>query len=182
MTVPTQSINKVSFGFTLIEIIIVIVFISIAMVAALSTYTHAMRNSATPIHQIRAVELAQAYMEEIINKRFDETSGQGGIPRCGSSDINSILCTNAGSFGPDGIETRSIFDDVDDYHGLNDFPITDSLGNTRAGYDNYRAQITVTHAGSELNSLNNADAKRIDIIITTPIGNTFEFSAYRVNF
>ncbi len=103
--------NKPTSGFTLIEIVIVIVFISIAMVGVLSAYTNAMRNSATPMHQIRAIELAQAYMEEILSKRFDETSGQGGLPRCGSSDTGSLACTSAGNFGADSGETRSLFDD-----------------------------------------------------------------------
>lgn len=166
-------------GFTIIEIIITIVFISIAMVGVLSAYTNAMKTSADPLQQIRAVELGQAYMDEIINKKFDENSAQGGIPPCDT--IAAPACTAAGSFGPDG-ETRSLFNDVDDYHGLNDFPSNDSEGNLRTGYTDYRAQVTVTHAGSELSGLNNVDAKRIDIIITTPKGTTFSFSSYRVNF
>jgi len=181
MEMQTDKLTQ-SFGFTLIEIIITIVFVSIAMVGILSAYTHAIKTSADPLQQIRAVELGQAYMDEIINKKFDENSAQGGIPRCGSSDVGQVACTSVSSFGPDGAETRSVFNDVDDYNGLNDFPSKDSLRNDRAGYVNYRAQVTVSHAGSELTGLNNIDAKRIDIVITTPKGNTFSFSAYRVNF
>ncbi len=169
-------------GFTLIEIIVVIVFISIAMVAALSAYTHSIRNSAAPLHQIRAIEVAQAYMEEILNKRFDETSGQGGIPRCGSADTGAQSCTSALNFGADASETRALYDDVDDYHGLDELGLLDSLGNVRVDYDNYRAQISVSYAGTELGGLNLNDAKRINIIITTASGASFEFSAYRVNY
>ncbi|MFV2060810.1 MAG: hypothetical protein ACC653_08995 [Gammaproteobacteria bacterium] len=174
--------KKTTSGFTLIEIIIVIIFISIAMVSILSAYTHSMRNSATPMHQIRAVELAQAYMEEILNKRFDEASGQGGLPRCGSSDSAALACTTAVNFGAEAGETRSLYDDVDDFDGLDDPLLIDSLGNVRTGYDNYRAQIFVSYAGNDLSSINNNDAKRIDIIITTANGSSFNFSAYRVNF
>ncbi|MFV1982854.1 MAG: prepilin-type N-terminal cleavage/methylation domain-containing protein [Thiohalomonadales bacterium] len=174
--------NKAASGFTLIEIVIVIVFISIAMVGVLSAYTNAMRNSAAPMHQIRAIKLAQAYMEEILNKRFDEASGQGGLPRCGSSDTGSLACTSVGSFGADSGETRSLYDDVDDFHGINEQPPIDSLGNVRTDYDNYRTEISVSYAGNELSSLNNVDAKRINIIITTASGTSFNFSAYRVNF
>lgn len=182
MCAKNYLVNKHPSGFTLIETVIVIVFISIAMVGVLNAYTHAMHNSATPMQQIRAIELAQAYMEEILTKRFDETSGQGGLPRCGSSDAGSQPCTVAGSFGADTGETRNLFDDVDDFHGINELPPVDSLGNTRTGYDNYRAQITISYAGSELSSINNNDAKRINIIITTASGDSFDFSAYRVNF
>ncbi len=169
-------------GFTLIEIIIVIVIMAIAMASVLSAYTYSMRNSATPMQQIRAVELAQAYMDEILNKRFDETSGQGGLPRCGSSDTGSLGCTSAVNFGAEAGEIRSLYDDVDDYNGLNDPVLIDSLGNVRTGYDNYSVQITVSYAGNELSSINNNDAKRIDIIVTTANGTSFNFSAYRVNF
>jgi MSHA pilin protein MshD len=174
--------KKFKIGFTLIEIIIVIVFISIAMISILTAYSHAMRNGATPMQQIRAVELAQAYMDEILNKRFDETSGQGGLPRCGSSDTGATACTSVANFGADAGETRSLYDDVDDFHGLDDPVLLDSLGNIRIGYDNYRAQIFVSYAGNELSNINNNDAKRIDIVVTTANGSSFNFSAYRVNF
>jgi len=180
--------NKASSGFTLIEIIITIVFVSIAMVGVLSAYTHAMKTSADPLQQIRAIELGQAYIDEIINKKFDENSAQGGIPRCGSSDPGSVVCTTSGNFGPDVnpvttvLETRALFNDVDDYNAIDETPPKDPLGVNRVGYDNYRAQISVTHAGTDLSGLNNVDTKRIDITITTPKGDSFGFSAYRVNF
>lgn len=169
-------------GFSLVEIIVVIVFISIAMVGILSAYSNAMQNSAAPLHQIRAIEVAQAYLEEILNKRFDETSGQGGVPRCGSSDAGSQACTATANFGADAGETRALYDDVDDFHGLDELGLIDSLGNARVDYANYRAQISVRYAGDELSSIGVNDAKRINVIITTANGASFEFSAYRVNF
>jgi MSHA pilin protein MshD len=180
--------KNTSRGFTLIEIIVTIVFISIAMVGVLTAYTQAMKTSSDPLQQIRAVELGQAYIDEIINKKFDEKSAQGGIPRCGSTDTGQVACTTSGNFGPDlhpitGVtETRAIFNDVDDFTGIDETPPKDPLGVDRFGYDSYRAQISVVHAGTELTGLNNVDAKRIDIIITTPKGDDFSFSAYRVNF
>lgn len=141
-----------------------------------------MKNSAAPLHQIRAIKVAQAYMEEILNKRFDETSGQGGLPRCGSTDLGSQNCTTTANFGADSGETRALYDDVDDFHNLDELGLIDSLGNARVGYANYRAQISVNYAGNELSSIALNDAKRINIIITTANGASFEFSAYRVNF
>jgi len=173
--------NSIS-GFTLVEIIITIVFISIVMVGVLTAYTNTMKTSADPLQQIRAVELGQSYMDEIFSKRFDENTGQGGIPRCGSSDAGSIVCTPSGSFGSDAGETRSSFDDVDDFHNLSEIPPLDSLGNTRTGYDNYDVQITVNYAGNELAGIANNDAKRITVTTTTPKGDSYSFSAYRVNF
>lgn len=172
---------KQNSGFTLIETVIVIVFISIAMVAVLSSYTHAMRSNADPMHQIRALELAQSYMDEILNKRFDNNSAQGGVPRCGSSDPGQLACTVSASFGPDA-ETRDRYDDVDDYHATNDSPPRDSLNNIRFGYDGYRVQVTVSYAGTELAGIALNDAKRIDIVASTAKGDNVSLSAYRVNF
>lgn len=169
-------------GFTLIELIVTIIFISIVMVGVLTAYTNTMKTSANPLQQIRAVELGQSYMDEIFSKRFDENSGQGGTPRCGSSDVGQVACTVSSSFGSEAGEIRSTLDDVDDFHGLNENPPLDSLGNTRNGYDNYAVQITVSYSGNELSGIANNDAKRIEIITTTPKGDSYTFSAYRVNF
>ena len=182
MSLSCFKIKNSNSGFTLIEIIITIVFISIVMVGVLSAYTSAMKTSADPLQQIRAVELGQSYMDEIFSKRFDENTRQGGVPRCGSSDVGQVACTTSGNFGPDAGETRSSFDDVDDFHNLNQPTLLDSLGNPRSGYDNYQIQITVSYAGNELASIANNDAKRIEIIATTPKGDSYTLSAYRVNF
>lgn len=169
-------------GFTLVEIIITIVFISIVMVGVLTAYNNTMKASANPLQQIRAVELGQSFMDEIFNKRFDENSGQGGTPRCGSSDVGQVACTLSGNFGSEAGEVRSTFDDVDDFHGLNESPPLDSLGNARNGYDNYAVQISVRYSGNELAGIANNDAKRIEVTTTTPKGDSYTFTAYRVNF
>ena len=168
-------------GFTLVEIIVVIIVFSIAAVGVLGTYQQTMRHANDPVHNARAVKLAQAYLEEILGKRFDENGGQGGVPRCGSADAGSQLCS--GAFGPDGGEgSRDLFDDVDDYDGLDIPTATDAQGNVLTGYTGYRVQVQVVNAGNELVGLNNVEAKRVDITVTTPRGYDFNFSGYRVNY
>ena len=168
-------------GFTLVEIIIVIVVFSIAVVGVLGTYQQTMRHANDPVHNARAVKLAQAYLEEILGKRFDENGAQGGVPRCGSADAGSIACS--GAFGPDAGEgSRDLYDDVDDFHGLDITPPTDAAGNALNGYANYRVQVQVASAGNELVGLNNVEARRVDITVTTPRGYDFNFSGYRVNY
>ncbi|HEB58024.1 MAG TPA: type II secretion system protein [Gammaproteobacteria bacterium] len=175
-----MTIRRGQAGFTLVEIIVMIVLVSIAMVGVMAAYQHAMRHGADPVHQTRALKLGQAYLEEILGKRFDENTGQGGIPRCNSTDAGAQPCSS--TFGPDGGETRDLYDDVDDYHGLDLSPPTDANGNALTGYNGFRLRVQVVNAGNELAGLNNADAKRIDVTVTTPRGNDFQFSGYRVNF
>lgn len=83
-------------AFTLIEIIVTIVLISISATAIMSVFTSTVRSSANPMILQQAVSIAEAYMEEILLKPFVD---------------------------PDGIDTetlRSNFDDVDDYDGWSD--------------------------------------------------------------
>ena len=175
-----NTVQRMNRGFTLVEIIVVIVVFSIATVGVLATYQQTMRHAADPVHNTRAVKLGQAYLEEILGKRFDENSAQGGVPRCGSMDAGAQLCS--GAFGPDGEGSRDLFDDVDDYHGFDVSPPTDVNGNVLTGYASYRVQVQVVRAGNELVGLNNVDAKRVDITVTTPRGYDFNFSGYRVNY
>ncbi len=168
-------------GFTLVELLVLIVLVSIAMAGIMTVWQHSQRHAADPLHANRAVKLGQAVLEEILAKRFDENSGQGGVPRCGSTDPGAQSCST--TFGPDAGETsRALYDDVDDYHGLDLTPPTDINGAALTGYANYRLRVSVAAAGGELSGLNNDEAKRIDVTVTTPRGHDYEFSAYRVNF
>src|SRR5690606_33770344 len=92
------------------------------------------QRSAEPILQTRAAGLGQALMLEIMSKSFDQHSDRtGGLLRCGETDAPT--CTEPTALGPDSDsdsvkETRALFNDVDDYHGLNstDDPLYDALG------------------------------------------------------
>jgi MSHA pilin protein MshD len=87
-------------------------------------------------------------------------------------------------------ESRSTFDDVDDYNGLeygsvySESDIENSTGQTLAGYSGYSMRITVANDENFNGSLagNNLTAKLITVIITTPTGNNITFATYRANF
>ncbi len=166
-------------GFSLVELIVMIVVLSVALTGVTIAINEAVKQSPKPLVQTRAMELAQAYLDEILAKRFDEFSGQGGIPRCDSIDNAAQTCSN--TMGNEEGGSRSLFDDVDDYHGLNDTPPVLASGTSLANYGSYQVQITVGYNGSEL-GLTNRGAKRITVSVTTPLGNVVPVSAYRVNF
>lgn len=172
-------------GFSLIELIVVIVVLALALVGVTLMINRAVVQSPEALVQSRAMELAQTYMDEILSKRFDERSGQGGIPRCDSTDNAAQACSN--SLGPDTApaeSSRLLFDDVDDYHGLSEpTPVSIVSGTPLTGiYDGYAVAVSVIYAGSEIGFTDNRQAKRITIRVTTPLGNTIPVSAYRVNF
>lgn len=179
----TMAVSK-NHGFTLIETIIGIVVLSIAF-TILTTLIYPLANqSAEQVHQIKAAELGQSMINEILGKAFDQNSDMsGGIVRCG--DIGAVECTPWDELGPESGETRVNFNDVDDYHGLN--VLADSLGNSVSfgeAYIGYQLNVLVkadsNYDGSS--DANSSVAKLITVTVTTPQDFNFVFSVYRVNF
>ena len=166
-------------GFTLIEMVVMIVVLGLALTGVTLMINRAVTLAPEALVQTRAMELAQTYLEEILQKRFDQNTGQGGIPRCDSTDTNQLACSN--TLGPES-EARNWFNDVDDYNGVNDQPPISATGNALNNYSGYRVQVSVVYAGNELGYANNRAAKRITVLVTTPLGNVIPVSAYRVNF
>ena len=101
-----RSVDRVQCGFTLMEIIITIVELSIASVSMLSAFTSAAKTSADPMILHQAAVIAEAYMEEIQLKSF--TIGPGS--------------------------TRATYDDIRDYDGITNEPASDQAGVVFSGY------------------------------------------------
>ena len=168
-------------GFSLIELVVFIVVLGVSLGGIMLAINQSVSRSADPMTAIRAVELGQAYLDEILPMRFDENSAQGGSPRCNENPL-ILACTTLAGFGPDaGPETRALFDDVDDYNGLDESPPQDANGIARAGYANYQVQVAVAYAGADIGLAAN-DAKRVTVTVTAPDNQNHVFSAYRVNF
>lgn len=168
-------------GFTLVELIVGIVVTAIALTFVSSLFFAAPSRSVEPLLQIRAVEFGQALMEEIIGKKFDELTSEGGVPPCAP-------CSSA-PLGSEG-EVRANFNDVDDY---NDYcnsgdEATNAFGvplSTVAGA--YTMSVCVIYDG-DYDGIEdtNTNAKLITVSITPPRGsgitNPIVLSAYRSNF
>lgn len=179
----------------MIELVAVIVILAISLAGVTAAISSAISRSSDVMLETRAVALAQSYLDEILSRRFDENSAPRGIPPCRTN------CTAEGSFGPDGGETaREDFDDVDDYHDLDEGygqtdPLQDAEGNERLDYENFRVRVSVRYldlgAGeteedlaTEPDDLTDAeDAKLITVTVShieQPDG--WQFSVYKANF
>lgn len=178
-------------GLSLIEAIIFILILSIALSAIISAYIYMTRYSANSMLNLRTVELSQALMDEILSKGYDENTPVGGgcvdgyipisvppLTSCISgTKAEALYVSNLGvnEFGADGSETRSQFDDVDDYHNLaycgagvtnppspcaagscpvspNRF-IDETGADIETDYSGYSICIQVSFAGDEMNNL-----------------------------
>lgn len=174
-------------GFTLVELIIGLVVLGLAVVMLAMLFFPQAQRSAEPILQTRAAGLGQALMLEIMSKSFDQHSDRtGGLLRCGETDAPT--CTEPTALGPDSGETRALFNDVDDYHGLNsiDAPLSDALGQAIGHrYPNFNYAIDVCYYDVAIKECSPDDItpyKLITITITTPLGQDIGFSAVRGNY
>ena len=176
-------------GFTLIELIIGIVMFAIALSIITALIAPQAKKSAEPIIALRASEFGQSLMNEIQSKSFDEHSDRSApFRRCGETTLGAEPCTAEGDLGVDnlgaGLETRTSYNDVDDYIALSNQPITNSLGEVLSQYSDFNLVITVQY-DSDFNELTINDGttfKRITIEVTSPLGEVYGFSAYKGNY
>lgn len=175
-------------GFTLIEIIVGLVAISASFIILTAFIFPQAQRSAEPIMQVRAAALGQAMLDEIMGRSFDQNSDRvGGDFRCNTTgDPEEEACTAPEDFGPDGDEDRANFNDVDDFHRLHEsIGIQDALGiDLGTRYANFDYSIDVCYSDIEgtCNSSGMSNYKRVLVIVTTPFGQDFAFSAVRGNY
>ena len=172
-------------GFTLIELIVGLVVTAIALAYLTSVFFSAPQRSVEPLLQIRAAELGQSLMDEIITKAYDEVTPLGGMPPCSP-------CTAAAGLGPDGGENRSNYDDVDDYHAYcNTAPpyanVVDAFGNAPNDFANFRMSVCVSYDGDYDGSADASENAKLVIVDVSlpPIGGSrqqFRVKAWRGNF
>ena len=171
-------------GFTLIEIIVSIVAVGIMMALIVSVFAPETVRGTDALYSMRAAELGQSYLEEMLGKRFDEVSQPGNALRCGETGGPGPC---SATLGPDAGETvHTQFDDFDDYNGFQDGSATtaptDQSGNPRPNYIGFIVTATVVYAGTEMGLPDNTNAKRANITVTDPRGTQYVFSAYKTNF
>ncbi|NQY62201.1 MAG: type II secretion system protein [Alteromonadaceae bacterium] len=188
MQINTRFLNaKRHSGFTLIELVIGIVVLALSFSIISTMILPTARQSAEQIHQIRAAELGQAILNEILAKAFDENSDMaGGEVRCGEL---STACTSEDELGAEeGSGNRDQFDDVDDYNGLNVIENPLGIGMTEL-YKGFSILVTVCNDGdydgvcfADDGNSDNKTAKLITITVTTAQDYEITFASYKANF
>ncbi len=113
-------------GVSLIEMVVFIMVVGIASSALFATYNYSLMHNTDPLIQVRALELAQSRLDEILALKYDANTPTGGVPACGTP--TGVACNNL---------TDSNMNDVDDFHGVNDTP-----------YAGYNRTVTVTTANN----------------------------------
>ena len=139
-------------GFTLVELIISMVVVSIALGGVLMVMNYTVRHSADPMLQHQAVAIAESYLEEVLLHAYSDPDGTTG-------------------------ESRSQADDVDDYNGLTDAGARDQSGTAIAGLEAYTVSVNVNG-----DNLNGVPCKKVTVRVTHPAGVDLSLSGYRANY
>ena len=167
-------------GFTLIEIVITIVLLGAMMAGMTVMFAKNVENSHRPYLRQRALAVANAFMEEIQRKRWDENTPIGG----GCVLTGTGHCTTPGAIAEAGMGTeegaRADYDDVDDYDAItNQTPPQDSTGAAMPGYTGFSVSVTVTQPA--WNGVPAADVKLITVDVTSSSNETVTLKSYRLN-
>lgn len=147
-------------GVTLIETIVFMVVIGLALTALLSVFNESVVKSVDPVVRVRALEVGQAQLDEILSRKYDANTPTGGVPACGVAPIPACA----------GIAPNGLFDDVGDYQGYTNN--SDPL---------YPVSVSVENAGGDL-GLPPINAKLVTVNVGMPGGDSLTLSAYRTNF
>lgn len=170
-------------GFTLIELVVGMLVIAIAIVMLSSMLFPQADRAAKTLHRVQSAELAHSVMNEIWGKRYDEnTNANGGVPACDSplgQPCSSVINLGPTDWQwPNEGENRNDYDDVDDYHGLNETATMLNSSQTYGqAYPNYRLSVTVAYGAAP-----NTNTKLVTINVTTPDGEVITYNMVRNNY
>ncbi len=152
-------------GFTLVEVIIFIVVVSAALAGILLVSQVSTKSSADPILHKQAAALADAILEEILQKEYCD-------PNSATLTATPHVC--ATRTAADQEANRDEFDDVDDFNGKDKTLFTD----WPAFLSDYSVAIVIVPTTLGSNAL---PAKQITVRITGG-GETITAIGYRSNY
>lgn len=142
-------------GFTLVDLILVIIIVAIAIPPMLALFIQVVSGSTFGVTVSRANALASTLREEIQSKKWDH------------NDPWSVI------LGPETGESRAIFNDVDDFDGLDESPPRDSQGAILAGFTGFRQQVSVCYvAETDFDTCIGGPTyyKQVTVTVTDPEG------------
>ena len=160
-------------GFTLIELIVFILIVSVGVIGILLVMNVTVKSSADPVVRKQSLAMAEAILDEVLSREFANPAG-------GYTETAPATCAN-----------RALYDDVSDYacfdgtthskeiHG------DSTLGSSPiAALAAYRATVVVdATAGAVLGAIPVGQIKKVTVTVTVTGGSeTIQLSGYRANY
>jgi MSHA pilin protein MshD len=147
--------NRRQAGFTLIELIIFIVVISVGIAGILSVMNTVVKSSADPMVRKQAAVAAESILEEVMLKSY--------------TDPDPLVST--------GETTRATIDDVDDFKGKTGAEISTLFADLLTLVPGYAIAITVADEAA----FSGVNAKLITVTVSRG-GEGVSLSSYRANY
>ncbi len=145
---PTPDTRYPNAGFSLVEVVVSMLIVSLLFVAALSAVAASRSTRVIMAEQTRGCQLAGDLLSEIIDQDYaDPQYGDGGSPT--------------------GVTNRSSFNDVDDYDGWSESPPANRDGSTISGYDGWSRQVSVAYVNPDNISASASSSNRAKLITVT---------------
>ena len=152
-------------GFTLVEVVILIVVLSAAIVGVLLIFQNTVRSSADPQVQKQVLAIAEAMLEEVLLTSYDVQPGTG---------------------------TRANFDNVTDYNGYTTAPggMVDLQGAAVPGLQAYNVAVAAAPVATAIDSAPSpcgpacpvSEAIRVTVTATGPGGISVVLEGFRMRY
>ena len=126
-------------GLTLIELVIFIVIILVGLAGVLTVLDTTVRGSADPVVRKQALALAEAMLEEVLAKEFqnDPTGNNAATPALGCTPTTAPAC----ALNTPG--NRVNYNDVDDYNTWSQPGNVSAIGAAPAALARYQVNVAV---------------------------------------
>jgi MSHA pilin protein MshD len=149
-------------GFTLVEVILVVVVAAIAVPSIMMLFTESVRSGSDALLLGTASRLAEDLMEEIRTRKWDENSPDGG----GTAPVRS------GVLGPEAGEMRASYDDIDDFSAITEqTPPRDAVNAVMQEFSGYSRSVAVEYVNDALvPSSGPTDHKRVTVTVSCGAG------------
>jgi MSHA pilin protein MshD len=144
--------RKDQHGFTLVEAVIAIMIVSVAIAGVISVFVVGAQHSGDPMARVQAQIIGEGYLNEILLKRFYDTTTSKVCP-AGAPSHASYVCG---------------------YNGLSESPVTGYTANVTV------TSSGVTLGSLDNSSV--IRVLRVDVAVSTPNGETLTFTGYRANY
>lgn len=149
---------KRAHGFSFVELVISIVVIAIAVTGVLLVFTQTVASSADPMVRQQALAIAEAYLEEVISKHYDDPDG--------AADMGG----------------RAGWDDIGDYHGLSDSPPELGDGTSLSELSGYTVNVSVGPPVSIGPGGNVATARQVTVTVDYDSQTIITLSGFRTDY
>lgn len=160
-------------GLTLIELIIYIVVVLVGLAGVLTVFNTTVRGSADPVVRKQALALAEAMLEEVLAKDYQNAAGgnNAATPAEGCTPATAPICR------PNTPVDRANYNDVDDYNGWNQAGNSQAVGTAPAALAGYAVTVAVGAPAA----VNGVMLKAVTVTVTRG-AETVTLQGWRGNF